>query len=57
MDVLRKKIDDIDKLYAEYHENAYKCNKYSNRCARKLSIKIRKELKEYRRLSIIYDKA
>lgn len=57
MDVLRKKIDEIDKLYAEYHENAYKCNKYSNRCARKLSIKIRKELKEYRRLSIIYDKA
>lgn len=57
MDVLKNKIDEIDKLYAEYHANAYKCTKWSNRYARKLSLRIRKELKEYRRLSIIYDKA
>lgn len=57
MDVLKKQIDKIDKLYAEYHENAYKCTKESNRNARRLSLRIRKELKEYRRLSLIYDKA
>lgn len=57
MDVLKKKIDAIDKLYAEYHENAYKCTKKSNIQARRLSVRIRKEMKEYRKLCLIYDKA
>ena len=57
MNKLKRQIDAIDRLYAEFHENAYRCTKKGHRRARVLSVKIAKMMKDYRKDTKIWDKA